>query len=108
MTDRDDSTAKEIAREASRVLPLVGCPRWALWLGTLLAVVLYVVGRRLIPSIGEAIVEAWKNAKVEPAPAPLSDGQTAEDRSLPPAHDPNAYDVTDKIADLNEPGKDAG
>lgn len=85
MTDRDDSTAKEIAREASRVLPLVGCPRWALWLGTLLAVVLYVVGRRLIPRLGDAIVEAWANAKVEAAPEPVSDGGTAADRELTPA-----------------------
>jgi hypothetical protein len=66
VTEGDDSTAKEIAREAARVLPLVGCPRWALWLGTLLAVVLYVAGKRLIPSVGHAIVEALKNAKVEP------------------------------------------
>jgi hypothetical protein len=89
------------------VLPLVGCPRWLIWFGTLLAVVLYVVGRRLLPSIGEAIVEAWRNAKVEPAPPPVSDGGSADDerrRTDAPAQP----EVTDKIADLREPGRDAG
>lgn len=68
MTADDDSTAKEIASEAARVLPLVGCPRWALWLGTLLAVVLYVVAKRVIPSLGRSIAEAIKNGKAPEAP----------------------------------------
>ena len=85
MTEHDDSTAKEIARDLGRVLPLVGCPRWALWLGTLLAVVLYVVAKRMVPSIGHAVAEAFRNAKVEPAPDPVSDGGQASDRDLPPA-----------------------
>lgn len=87
MTDHDDSTAKEIAAEAARVLPLVGCPRWALWLGTLLVVVLYVVGKHLVPRIGEAIIAAWRNAKFEPAPEPISDGGTADDRNQTPARE---------------------
>ncbi len=63
MTDRDDSTAKEIARDVARVLPLLGCPRWLLWLASIGAVVLYVVVKRLVPTLARAFVEAAKNAK---------------------------------------------
>lgn len=85
MTSHDDSAAQEIARDAARVLPLVGCPRWALWLGTLLAVVLYVVGRRLLPSLGAAIAEAVKNAK----PQTVADENGPQPEGEPLPTDPN-------------------
>ena len=76
MPERDDSAIQEIARDLSRVLPLVGCPRWLLWAGVTAGVVLYVVGTRLLPHLAADLWKAIKRIKVEPPPldVPSDDG----------------------------------
>ena len=54
-------------------------------LGTLLAVVLYVVGRRLLPSLGAAIAEAARNAK----PQTVADENGPQPEGEPLPTDPN-------------------
>lgn len=78
MPEDGDSTAKEIAREAARVLPLVGVPRWAIWLGTLLAVVLYVVAKHLGP-----LAVAWWRANTLPLPPPTPLGNHQAPTDVP-------------------------
>lgn len=74
MADRDESAAQEVVRLVGRVLPVAwqaaGWPAWllrfALPVAAVAGVVLFVVGKRLLPHLADELWEALKRAKVEP------------------------------------------
>lgn len=95
---------EQILRDVLDTADRLGLSAWEHVAVVLVVAVMLVFGRAVLPAAWSSVKTAIKNIKVEKAPEPISDGETAEDRALRNSY---GYEVTDPLREIPSDPKDS-